>query len=50
MIDYNTYWNNTTDLSGLSYGPHDTSSSGNAPNYLASSPYVASSTENYTLA
>jgi hypothetical protein len=50
FVDYNTYYNNTTDLNAISYGAHDTSNSGTAPNTISSTPYVASSTENYTLA
>lgn len=50
FIDNNTYYGNTTDTSGIGYGGNDTSNSGTAPNTIASSPYVASSTENYTLA
>jgi hypothetical protein len=42
FIDYNTYYNNTTDLNAINYGPHDT--------HGGSNPYVAQSTENYTLA
>ena len=40
--DYNVYYNNTTDISGGTYGPHDTHGGAN--------PYVGQSTENYTLA
>jgi hypothetical protein len=42
LVDYNSFYNNTTNYSGLSAGAHDT-----AP---GTTPYVASSTENYTLA
>ena len=42
FVDYNTYYNNGTHYSGIAPGPHDT--------VLSSSPYVASSTENYALA
>lgn len=50
FLDYNTFYNNTNDLNNLSYGAHDTSSSGSAPNTISATPYVASSTENYALA
>lgn len=41
-IDYNVYYNNTADISSpLTYGIHDT--------HGGSDPYVAQSTENYTL-
>ena len=44
FIDYNTFYGNTNgDVSGVGYGAHDTHG-------LSSNPYVASSTENYTLA
>ena len=49
FIDYNTYYGNNADLSAINYGPHDTSNSGTAPKLISVSPYVASSTENYTL-
>ena len=42
FVDYNVFYNNTTDVSSISYGPHDT--------HGGSNPYVAQSTENYTLA
>lgn len=42
FIDYNVYYNNTSDLNNLNYGPHDT--------HGGSNPYVGQSTENYTLA
>ncbi len=42
FFDYNTYFNNTADVSGINYGPHDT--------YGGSNPYVGQATENYTLA
>jgi hypothetical protein len=42
IVDFNIYYNNTTDISGSSYGPHDT--------HGGSNPYVGQSTENYTLA
>ena len=41
VVDYNTYYNNTTDTS-LGYGPHDT--------HGGSNPYVNQATENYALA
>lgn len=41
IFDYNVYYNNSSDLSGIDYGPHDT--------HGGSDPYVAQSTENYTL-
>jgi hypothetical protein len=41
FFDYNTYYNNTADITGLAYGPHDTHGGAN--------PYVAESSENYTL-
>lgn len=50
FVDYNTFYNNTSDVTNIGYGPHDTSNSGTAPNLISSSPYVAQSTENYTLA
>lgn len=40
--DYNVYYNNSSDLNNLNYGAHDT--------HGGSNPYVAQSTENYTLA
>jgi len=40
--DYNTFYNNTTHYNAIAPGAHDT--------VLTTSPYVASSTENYTLA
>lgn len=42
FVDYNTFYNNAANYSAISAGPHDTA--------LGTSPYVASSTENYTLA
>ena len=42
ISDYNVYYNNTINLNGISYGPHDT--------HGGSNPYVGQSTENYTLA
>jgi hypothetical protein len=42
FIDYNTFYNNTANVAGISQGAHDT--------LAASSPYVAQSTENYNLA
>jgi hypothetical protein len=42
LIDYNVYYNNTSNYNAISAGPHDTA--------LGVTPYVASSTENYTLA
>ena len=42
LIDYNTFYNNTQHVSGISQGAHDT--------ILAQSPYVNSGTENYALA
>jgi hypothetical protein len=41
FADYNTYYNNTTDVSGINYGPHDT--------HGGSDPYVNQLTEDYTL-
>lgn len=41
-IDYNVYYNNTTDLNAINYGAHDT--------HGGSNPYVGQSTGNYTLA
>lgn len=40
-IDYNVFYNNTANLSGIKPGAHDTTG--------ISDPYVAQSTENYTL-
>jgi hypothetical protein len=42
LIDFNVFYNNTTDLNNLSYGPHDTHGGAN--------PYVGQATENYALA
>jgi hypothetical protein len=42
LADYNTFYNNTSNYNNISAGVHD--------NYPSSSPYVAQSTENYTLA
>ncbi len=42
FVDYNVFYNNTTDLNNGSYGPHDT--------HGGSNPYVGQQTENYTLA
>lgn len=42
FVDFNVYYNNATDLTGISYGPHDT--------HGGSNPYVSQSTENYALA
>ena len=42
FIDYNVFYNNTANYSGISAGAHDTPASSN--------PYVAQSTENYSLA
>lgn len=42
FVDYNTFYNNTTSYNAISAGAHDTA--------LATDPYVASSTEDYTLA
>jgi hypothetical protein len=39
FVDYNTYWNNTTDLNVISYGAHDTSNSGSAPILSTTNPY-----------
>lgn len=50
FADYNVFYNNTTDLNAIGYGAHDASNSGTAPKLISSTPYVASSTENYTLA
>jgi len=41
LIDYNTFYNNTANYNAISPGAHDT--------VLSVSPYVAQSTENYTL-
>lgn len=41
FYDYNVFYNNTVDMNNLNHGPHDT--------YGGSDPYVAQSTENYTL-
>jgi len=42
FVDYNTFYNNTANTNGITLSPHDTA--------LGVTPYVASSTENYTLA
>jgi hypothetical protein len=42
LFDYNSFYNNTANYSGISAGAHDVT--------LGSSPYVAQSTENYALA
>ena len=42
FVDYNVFYNNTTDLNAISYGAHDT--------HGGSNPYVGRSTENFTLA
>jgi hypothetical protein len=42
FCDYNTFYNNATNYNAISAGPHDTA--------LGTTPYVAQSTENYTLA
>lgn len=42
FVDYNSYYNNTSSYNAISAGVHDTA--------LGASPYVAQSTENYTLA
>jgi hypothetical protein len=42
FIDYNVYYNNSTDVNAISYGPHDT--------HGGSNPFVGQATENYTLA
>ena len=42
FVDYNTFYNNTTNYSGISPGAHDTQ--------LTTDPYVGAATENYTLA
>jgi hypothetical protein len=42
LIDYNTFYNNTSNYNAISAGTHDTA--------LGVTPYVASTTENYTLA
>lgn len=42
IIDHNTYYNNNAHYNAITPGAHDT--------VLTTSPYVASSTENYTLA
>jgi hypothetical protein len=41
FIDYNVYYNNTANYNAINASPHDTA--------LGVDPYVASSTENYTL-
>jgi hypothetical protein len=40
-VDYNTYYNNTSNYNAINAGPHDTA--------LGVTPYVAQATENYTL-
>lgn len=40
-IDYNVFYNNTSDLSGISYGANDT--------HGGSGPFIGQSTQNYTL-
>jgi hypothetical protein len=42
FIDYNSFYNNTANVAGISLGKHDT--------LLGSDPYVGQSTQNYTLA
>lgn len=42
FIDYNSFFNNTANYNAISAGAHDTA--------LGATPYVAQSTENYTLA
>ena len=42
FIDYNVFYNNTTNYNAISAGAHDTA--------LSTDPYVAQSTEDYTLA
>lgn len=42
FIDYNTFYNNTTNVSNIDYNTHDT--------IAASNPYTAQSTEDYKLA
>ena len=42
FIDYNTFYNNTTNYNAISAGAHDTA--------LGTDPYVDSATQNYTLA
>ncbi len=42
LFDYNVFYNNSSNYNGINAGPHDTA--------LATDPYVASSTEDYTLA
>jgi hypothetical protein len=42
LIDYNAYYNNSSDLNGLDYGAHD--------QHGGTNPFPGSSTENYTLA
>lgn len=42
FVDYNSYYNNTANYTAINAGTHDTA--------LGVTPYVASSTENYTLA
>ena len=41
FVDYNTFYGNTTDTNAISYGTHDSHGGAN--------PYVAESTDNYTL-
>jgi hypothetical protein len=41
FVDYNTYYNNTSNYNAINAGPHDTA--------LGVTPYVAQATENYTL-
>lgn len=57
LVDYNVFYGNKNgatyqDLNLISYGAHDTSDSGTAPNSITAgtSPYVAETTENYALA
>jgi len=47
--DYNVFYNNTTDLSGISYGPHATSNNPSAPNVNTNNPYNNQSTGDYSL-
>lgn len=49
LVDYNTFYNNASDLSGISYGPHDTSSNASAPKVNANNPFVDQPNGDYTL-
>ena len=41
FVDYNTFYNNTTDVNAISYGAHDT--------HGGSNPYTAESSDNFSL-